>query len=103
MGVVMKTITTRGLSFGSVIKFLYIGFAIPLFLIGLGLGIAAYMGSEVVMLNDTYVYGLKGLLTGIIGFGILLPLILSLVYGIILFIGQFLWTRFSSFDLMFKE
>ena len=99
----MKTIITKGLSFGSILKFLYIGLAIPLFLLGVGFGIAAYTGSSIVMLNDTYVYGMKGLLTGVIVFGILLPLLLSISYGIIIFIGQFLWTRFSSFNLTFKD
>jgi hypothetical protein len=42
----MQTVTTRGLSLGSTIKFVYYALAIPLLLMGIGAGIAAYLGTN---------------------------------------------------------
>lgn len=98
----MKTFKTKGLTFKSLYKLFYIGSAVPIFLLGLGAGIAAYLGSDTVMLNDVYVYDLKGLLTGV-GMGILIPFILALPSAIFNGIGQWLWTRFRSFNLTYKE
>lgn len=97
-----KTIITKGLTLGSMIKLLFFGFLIPFFLFGIGVGIAAYMGVDTVMLNDQYVYGIPGLLTGI-ALGVFASAIASVLYGLIAFIGLWLWTRLSTVELTYKE
>lgn len=98
----MKTIITRGLSAGSLFKLLFFGSFIPLFLLGVISGISAYMGYNAIMLNEQYVYGSTGLLTGI-AFGIISPFIFSILMWILLVIGLWLWTRFTTIDLTYKE
>lgn len=98
----MNSINTRGLSAGSLFKLLFFGFLIPVFIWGLGCGIAAYFGYNTVMFNDAYVHGATGFVTGLI-LGLVLPLILSIVNWVILVIGLWLWTRFKTIDLKFKE
>lgn len=98
----MKTLTTRGLSAGSLYKLLYIGLAIPFFIIGLATGLAAFFGKDAVTYNDQYVYGVKGLIVGVVS-GILSPILTAIGLWILMMIGIWLWTRFKPIDLTYKE
>lgn len=98
----MNTIKTHGLTAGSLYKLLYLGSLIPLFLLGLGCGIAAFFGSDTVMFNDHFIYGAQGLIGGIV-FGLIFPAIFAAVNWVILVVGLWLWTRFKTIDLKYKE
>lgn len=99
----MNTLQTRGLSAGSLFKFLFCGSLIPFFLFGLVCGIAAFFGHEAVTLNGKYVFGLAGLLGGL-AIGVILPGIFSAIFWIIIFIGSRIWSLlFGPLNLKFKD
>lgn len=97
-----KTITTKGLTLGSIIKLLFYGFLVPILPIGIGVGISAFLGHDTVMLYNQYVHGASGLLTGIV-LGVILPAFMAAIYGLLAFIGIWIWTRFTTIDLSYKE
>ena len=98
----MKTIESKGLSAGSLYKLLFIGLLTPLFIFGLGCGIASYFGYSTVSFNDQHVYGLKGLLTGCV-IGIMLPIMMAAFLWCLTAFGIWVWTRFKKINLTLKE
>lgn len=98
----MRTLETRGLSAGSLYKFLFIGLITPLFLFGLGCGIASYFGYSTVSLNNQQVYGLKGLITGCV-LGIVMPIIMAALLWCLIGFGVWVWSRARRITLTFKE
>ncbi len=99
----MNIIQTKGLSSGSIFKFLFCGSFVLFFLFGLGCGIAALLGYNALTLNEQHIYGIAGLLGGIV-LGVLLPIIFSILFWIILFIGSRLWSLFfGPLTFKFKE
>jgi len=98
----MQTIQSKGLSAFSLLKLLFIGLLIPIFVFAFACGIASLFGAQMVMLNNQYVFGWKGLITGAI-IGVILPGILSFIFWIIMGLGLWIFTRFSTIKLSIKE
>lgn len=98
----MRTFDSYGLSAWSLYKLLYIGLALPLFVFGVGCGIASLLGRSTIQLNGAYVYGFKGLIAGVI-LGIVLPFILSFFLWMIMSIGILCWTRLGKIRLSIKD
>jgi hypothetical protein len=98
----MNTVKTRGLSAGSLFKVLFCGLLIPIFLFGLGCGIAAFFGADVVTFNHVHVHGLEGLIVGAI-VGLFVPTVLAGFLWLIMIVGLWIWTRFSPINLRFKD
>lgn len=98
----MQTIQSKGLSAFSLLKLLFIGLLIPIFVFALACGIASLFGAQTVMLNNQYIFGWKGLITGAI-IGVILPGILSFIFWIIMGLGLWIFTRFSTIKLSIKE
>ena len=98
----MKTISTRGLSAGSLYKLLFIGLLTPLFIFGLACGVASFFGYSTVTFNGEHVYGLKGLIVGSI-IGITLPVLMAAFLWCLIAFGLWVWTRMKTINLTLKD
>ena len=75
---------------------------IPLFLFGLLCGIAALFGANTVTINDVNVYGIQGLLSGMV-IGLLLPAIFALLFSLVLGIGLWVYSLFKTIAIKYKN
>lgn len=98
----MQIIRSKGLSYFSLVKVLFAGLFLPLFIFGTACGVAAFFGHDVVQVNDEYVHGIAGLIGGIV-IGVLVPSLLSLFLSLLMIPGTWLWTRICSITLKIKE
>lgn len=98
----MQTIESKGLSKGSLFKLLFTGLFPLIFILGVGCGIAALAGYSTVTLNNQYVFGMKGLITGVI-IGLVLPIVMASFMWVIMAIGIWIWTRFKRITLIVKD
>lgn len=98
----MRTFDSYGLSAWSLYKLLYIGLALPLLVFSVGCGIASLMGRSTILLNGEYVYGMKGLITGVI-LGFILPFMIAFILWIIMSIGIWCWTRLGMIRISIKD
>lgn len=97
----LQTIPTKGLSFGTVFKILFLGtlFSVgPLLMIA---GICSYFGAQVLTLNGIYVTGLKGLIVGIV-MAPIFSLITAILLGILITLGLWIFTRFKNLMINIK-
>jgi len=97
----MKKLETVRLSYFSILKLLFIGLLIPLFLFGLVCGMTAFFGYDTVTLNGANVYGFKGLATGMI-LGIILPTAFALLFSLIMGLGLWVYSKFFTLLISYK-
>lgn len=98
----MQTIQSRGLTAGSLFKLVFIGLAIPMFLLSFTFGLFSLFGFDVVMFNNEYVYGFTGLFTSIM-IGLLLPLVFASMVWVCVILGTWIFTRFHTITLKVKQ
>lgn len=98
----MTTLSTRGLSAGSLFKVLYIGLFFPLLFFGVGCGIASYTGHTTVTFNGQNVYGVQGLVVGTV-LGLVMPIIMAALMWIVMVISTRIWTLFARINLTVKD
>jgi hypothetical protein len=98
----MKVIASYGLTAGSLYKLLIIGLFIPIFILGLSLGIAGYFGYATVTFNDHQVFGFQAFMVSSM-IGIFLPILLSAVLWCFIAFGVWVWTRVWKMNLTIKE
>lgn len=98
----MQLIQSKGLSAGSIFKILFMGllFSVgPLLIIA---AICSYFGVHVITLNGVYVFGLKGLLTGLI-MAFTFPLLFAGILSPFIILGIWIYTRFKNINIKIKS
>ncbi len=98
----MTTVKCRGITLGSLYRILFFGLLGPLFIFGTLTGICAFFGYATVTLNNTHVYGLKGLLVGM-AIGTVLPALMSSVFSLFMCFGLWISTRFTTLKIIFID
>jgi len=98
----MQSIQSRGLSALSLLKLLIIGLFIPLLILGLAYGIAAFFGASTVKFNEVYMYGWKGLALGPIIGGVL-GAVFSVLLWLVMYCALWIYTRFCTIELTIKN
>jgi hypothetical protein len=97
----LQSIQTKGLSIDSLFKIIFLGLLFSLGPLMVIAGFCSYFGIHSITLNGEYVFGLKGLLTGII-MAPLFPLITASLLSIFIAFGLWLYTRFKSLNIKIK-
>jgi hypothetical protein len=97
-----KIITSRGIRAGSLFKILFIGHAFSFGLVVVLMGIFSFFGYETVFLQGNPVFGITGLMSGIFSAGIF-ALLFSFFNWVFIFTGNWLYTRFRTYDIVINE
>lgn len=98
----MQLIETKGLSAGSIFKILFMGLLFSLGPLLITAAICSYFGVHVITLNGIYVFGLKGLLTGLI-MAFSFPLLFAGILSPFIILGIWLYTRFKVLNIHIKS
>ena len=97
-----RKILSRGLRAGSLFKILFIGHAFSFGILILLAGVLSFFGYETMFLQGNPVFGATGLLSGIFVAG-LFALLFSFINWIFIFTGNWVFTRFRSYEIEIHE
>lgn len=97
-----KTVTSRGLTAGSLYKVLLIGHAFSLGLLLICMGVFSLFGYETVHVEGLPAVGLQGLLAASIA-AALFSVVFAFLNWIFIFTGNWLFTRFRAYDIVIHE
>ena len=97
-----RMITSRGIKAGSLYKVLFIGHAFSFGLLMVCMGVFSLFGYETVSIDSVPAVGLKGLLTAVMA-AALFAVVLAFINWIFVFTGNWVFTRFRSYDIVVHE
>ena len=97
-----RKITSKGITAGSLFKILFIGHAFSFGLLVILMGVLSFFGYETVFLQGNPVFGVTGLISGIFMAG-LFALLFSFFNWIFIFTGNWVYTRFRTYDIAIHE
>lgn len=98
----LQIIQTKGLSAGSIFKILFIGLLFSLGPLLIIAAICSYFGKHVITLNGIYVFGLKGLITGLV-MAPTFPLLFACILFLFISFGIWIYTRFKNLNIKIKS
>lgn len=97
-----RKITSRGIRADSLFKVLLIGHAFSFGLLMVCLGVLSLFGYETVRIEGVPAVGLKGFLAAIFA-AVLFSLVFAFMNWIFILIGNWLFTRLRSYDIVIHE
>lgn len=94
----MQTVSIRRISFVSLLKLCFIGFAVCLVPIMVVAALAAYFGHGSWTFNGQQLYGMDLLLNAAVCM-FTIPVFLSVFFGAVIYIGQLVYGRFRPISI----
>jgi hypothetical protein len=97
-----RKITARGITAGSLFKILFIGHAFSFGLLVFLMGVLSFFGHETMFLQGNPVFGVTGLVSGILAAAIF-ALLFSFINWVFIFTGNWIYTRFRTYVIEVHE